>query len=125
MIDTFKQQLGIASPSKVMMKLGEYTGEGFADGMLKMVSIVKDAAKEITGTVKSSLDFTDTLSTAKNSLYSSQISSGRSAGSFAGTNTQIINFNQTNNSPKAIDRLTLYRETNNLLFSAKVGLSNV
>lgn len=38
---------------------------------------------------------------------------------------QIINFNQTINSPKAVDRLTLYQETNNLLFSAKVRLGNV
>ncbi len=125
MIDTFKQQLGIASPSKVMMKLGEYTGEGFADGILKMVNVVKDAAKEITDTVSTSLDFTDTLSSAKGSIYAAQNTSNGSRGSFSGTNTQIINFNQTNNSPKAIDRLTLYRETNNLLFNAKVGLSNV
>jgi hypothetical protein len=39
--------------------------------------------------------------------------------------TQNVTFNQYNTSPKAVDRLTLYRETNNLLFSAKVGLQNV
>ena len=39
--------------------------------------------------------------------------------------TQNINFNQTINSPKAVDRLTVYRETNSLLFSAKVRLANV
>ena len=40
-------------------------------------------------------------------------------------NTQNVIFNQTINSPKAVDRLTLYRETNGLLFGAKVRLSNV
>lgn len=40
-------------------------------------------------------------------------------------NTQNVTFNQTINSPKAVDRLTLYRETNDLLFSAKVRLGNV
>ena len=40
-------------------------------------------------------------------------------------NTQNVTFNQYNNSPKALDRLTIYRETNSLLFSAKVRLSNV
>ena len=40
-------------------------------------------------------------------------------------NTQNVTFNQTINSPKAVDRLTLYRETNDLLFSAKVRMSNV
>ena len=43
----------------------------------------------------------------------------------AGSMTQNVTFNQTINSPKAVDRLTLYRETNSLLFSAKVGLANV
>lgn len=39
--------------------------------------------------------------------------------------TQNVTFNQTITSPKAVDRLTLYRETNNLLFSAKVRLNHV
>lgn len=42
-----------------------------------------------------------------------------------GSMTQNVIFNQTINSPKAVDRLTVYRETNSLLFSAKVGLANV
>ena len=127
MVDTFKKQLGIASPSKVAMKLGIFTGEGFADGLLEMVKTVKEAAKEITDTVASSLDFSDSMSSAKGAIYQASGAAGvnRNAGAFAGSNTQIINFNQTNNSPKALDRLTIYRQTNNMLFSAKVGLSNV
>ena len=127
MVDTFKKQLGIRSPSRVAMALGELTGEGFADGLLEMVKTVKEAAKEITDTVASSLDFSDSMSSAKGAIYQASGAAGvnRNAGSFAGTNTQIINFNQTNNSPKALDRLTIYRQTNNMLFSAKVGLSNV
>ena len=39
--------------------------------------------------------------------------------------TQNVTFNQYNTSPKALSRLELYRETNSLLFSAKVGLANV
>lgn len=42
-----------------------------------------------------------------------------------GSMTQNVTFNQTINSPKAVDRLTIYRNTNSLLFSAKVGLGNV
>lgn len=38
---------------------------------------------------------------------------------------QNVTFNQTNNSPKPLNRLEVYRETNNLLFSAKVRLGNV
>ena len=124
MVNTFKQQLGIHSPSKVTMALGELCGEGFADGLLEMVKTVKEAAKDITDTVKSSLDMSDSLSAAKNTL---SVSAGynRNAGSFGGDRTQVINFNQYNNSPKSLDRLTIYRQTNNMLFQAKVGLSNV
>lgn len=38
--------------------------------------------------------------------------------------TQIYNFNQTNNSPKALDRLTIYRQTRNLMAMAKGGPLN-
>ena len=41
------------------------------------------------------------------------------------SNTQNVVFNQTINSPSPVDRLTLYRQTNSLLFTAKVGLKNV
>lgn len=53
---------------------------------------------------------------------------GIDVGSFeggSGDKVQNLTFNQTINSPKAISRLELYRETNSLLFSAKVGLQNV
>ena len=127
MVDTFKKQLGIASPSKVTMALGELTGEGFADGILKMVKTVQEAAKDITSAVTESLDMSDTISEAKASIGSATGATGynRNAGSFVGDRTQIINFNQVNNSPKSLDRLTIYRQTNNMLFNAKVGLSNV
>ena len=125
MVDTFKQQLGIASPSKVTMVLGELTGEGFADGLKEMVSTVKEAAKDITNTVKDTLDLGD-LETAKSLIGSaSGAYTAAGAGNYVGDRTQIINFNQVNNSPKALDRLTIYRQTNNLIFHAKVGLSNV
>ena len=56
--------------------------------------------------------------------------SGQVAGMTGGSGsgevvTQNVTFNQTINSPKAVNRLQLYRQTNNLLFSAKVGLANV
>lgn len=53
--------------------------------------------------------------------------SAASVGTFAakGDKVQNVTFNQYNNSPKALSRLELYRETNSLLFSAKVRLSDV
>ena len=125
MVNTFKQQLGIHSPSKLTFALGELVGEGFADGLKEMVSTVKDAAKDITDTVKNTLDMGD-LTTAKGLIGSaSGIYNKAGVGNYVGDRTQVINFNQVNNSPKALDRLTIYRQTNNLIFTAKVGLSNV
>lgn len=50
--------------------------------------------------------------------------SGRAGGSSNQTTTNMT-FNQNITSPKALDRLTIYRETNSLLFAAKVRMSNV
>lgn len=47
------------------------------------------------------------------------------AGSGAGRGRNQIVFNQTINSPKALDRMTVYRQTNDLLFTAKVRMGNV
>lgn len=49
-----------------------------------------------------------------------------SAGGRANSQTTTnMTFNQYNTSPKALDRLSIYKETNNLLFAAKVRMSNV
>lgn len=42
-----KSILGINSPSRVMMEMGEYTGEGFAIGIDSMVKDTENAAKNI------------------------------------------------------------------------------
>lgn len=47
---------------------------------------------------------------------------GGGAGSYG---NQTVVFNQTNNSPQALSRLEIYRDTKSLLFNAKVGLANV
>lgn len=123
MIAEFKEDLGIHSPSKVMAEIGEYTGQGFTNGLLSMIKTVKAAAEELVDTVSSSLDFSDSISLAK--LNASQSAAGTSSTSNVSNQSQTIVFNQTNNSPKALDSLQIYRNTNTLLFNAKVGLSNV
>ena len=126
MVDTFKKQLGIRSPSRVAFNLGELVGEGFADGLKDMINTVKKAAVDVTDAVTDQLELSSTLSAAKSTIGASAVAAGyRSAGGFAGDKTQIINFTQNNNSPKALDRLTIYRQSQNLLFNAKVRLSDV
>lgn len=75
------------------------------------------------------------MSASINGLKSSVVASsaginGVDVGTFAtsggtGDKVQNVTFNQTINSPKAMSRLEVYRETNSLLFGAKVRLSNV
>jgi hypothetical protein len=89
-----------------------------------MVKSVKEAAKEITDAVKSNLDLGD-INGAKSIINAASGTSGAAGGSYVGDRSQHITFIQNNNSPKALDRLTIYRQTNNLIFHAKVGLSNV
>lgn len=128
MVDEFKEQLGIHSPSKVAMGLGELFGEGFAEGLLSALKQIKDAVDELTGALKDSFNLSDVVSDSKESIWGNTYSNNRrnrTAGSFGTDNSKSITFIQNNNSPKALDRLTIYRQTNNILFSAKVGLSNV
>lgn len=47
------------------------------------------------------------------------------AGMQPATVTNNYNFTQNNNSPKALDALEIYRQTNSLLFNAEARLSNV
>ena len=89
-----------------------------------MVKTVQKAAKEITDTVKGSFDLEE-ISKAKALISTASGYNSAAGGQYVGDRTQVINFNQVNNSPKALDRLTIYRQTNNLIFHAKVGLSNV
>ena len=50
---------------------------------------------------------------------------GSAGGRTSSPTTTNMTFNQYNTSPKALDRLSIYKETNNLLFAAKVRMSNV
>ena len=93
------------------------------DGAEAVVPLEKNT-KWITRVVKEMVTQMDIIG-AKNALRGN-INGINGLGSADGyVKTQNVTFNQYNTSPKAVDRLTLYRETNNLLFSAKVGLQNV
>ena len=99
---TMKEALGIHSPSKVFEELGFYSGEGFNIGLAEEL-------KDINSVIASAIP---------------DVNAGINGGQNIATSRSVV-FNQTINSPKAVDRLTLYRETNSLLFSAKVRLNNV
>lgn len=45
-----KNVLEVRSPSRVMKKIGEYTGQGFVNGIVKMIKPAVNASKDLTGT---------------------------------------------------------------------------
>ena len=126
MVKTVQKVLKVNSPSKVFAdKVGKWLplgiAEGFKNAMPETENSMRDSVMDAVNTLK-----TD-LSGANLQLANAVSGNGsiNGIGGVVGNTQQVVNFYQTNNSPKALDRLTVYRETNSLLFNAKVRLSNV
>ncbi len=100
--------------SDQMRQIGAEGGNSLIDGMNSVIPNVSNAIGDLKAGVAS----------ANVGLSGTDVSG---VGSFTseGAKVQNVTFNQYNTSPKALDRLSLYRETNSLLFSAKVRLSDV
>ena len=104
-IDTFKSELQIASPSKVMMRLGGFTGGGFVEGFKKQITNVKKAANNMAKSVSIPLeDMRTNLGRVK-----ANVADGSAA--VTASNTTINNYNlvQNNTSPKALTSLETYQ----------------
>ena len=103
MVDTFKQQLGIRSPSKVMYEIGEYTGEGLNDGLMSMLGYVQHTASEFASLLSQPLDLMDNLNDVRSAVSQ--------AGYASPVGGVINNYNlvQNNNSPKALSALETYQ----------------
>lgn len=122
-----KSFFGIKSPSRVMRdQVGKMLAEGIAVGFGdEMPATLRSMQKSMGGTVdalRGSVSVAANGMTANNGGFAGVATSGSAV---SGGTVQNVVFNQTINSPKAVDRLTIYRDTNSLLFSAKVGLKNV
>jgi hypothetical protein len=108
MLSTFKKDLKINSPSKVMELIGDYTGEGFVQGLKDTVSAVRSTASEMAKAAAVPLEGLQTdLSLSKAAI--STPGEGGAVG--VGSSTVINNYNlsQTNNSPKSLSALETYR----------------
>lgn len=99
-----------------MRSIGVDGGNSLIDGMNSSISGISESI----GNLKSSVASANAIMTTDNQ---NNVGSFGSKGN--GQKVQNVTFNQYNNSPKALDRLSVYRDTNNLLFSAKVRLSDV
>lgn len=136
-ITALRNALGEKSPSRKARMSGINFGKGLIVGMTSMFSEVGETAADMANSMIEGLDGTipdmsGSINDLKSSVASANASmsspTGASVGSFAAdgrSNVQNVTFNQTINSPKAVDRLTLYRETNSMLFAAKVRINNV
>lgn len=105
MVDTFKKELDIHSPSKVTEQLGIYTGQGFADGLKDMIGYVKSSAKSLTDIT--GVELSDVKYALSNPNYS-----GYGIGVSGDTNTSVVNnYNlvQNNTSPKSLSALETYQ----------------
>ena len=118
----FKDAFGIKSPSKAMRdQVGKWLTQGVAEGVeADMPSSLQDMKTTINGAMN---ELKTDISNQSSNVTSS--SGSHSNNKKSGSSTQNVTFNQTINSAKPVDNLTLYRETNNLLFSSKVRLGHV
>ena len=107
MVDEFKDQLDIHSPSKVTEKLGIFTGQGFGNGLLDSIRQVQKNAKEfISGITTPLTDMTANLGNMRSNIK------GSMGNGIATSNQTIVNnYNlvQNNTSPKSLSALDTYR----------------
>lgn len=132
----FKNALGIKSPSKAFRdEIGKWLlpgmVEGFKSEMPETLRDMKKAAVGIVHELEQSMPKLD-LGISTGTVGGIQSLNGATGtgqkGTATGTATGTVNnvtFNQYNTSPKALDRLTIYRDTNSMLFAAKVRVGNV
>nr|DAS45575.1 MAG TPA: minor tail protein [Caudoviricetes sp.] len=106
MVGQFQNILQIHSPSKVMEKIGAFTGESFGNGLYDTVKQVQKQAKQFISGVTTPLEaFSASIGTAKTAV-------GQTGSSVvSGPTTVVNNYNlvQNNTSPKALSALDTYR----------------
>lgn len=105
LLSSFRQQLGIHSPSKAMMTIGEYTGQGFELGLKSSMGDAIDAQKSaISALLGTARSINGKVATGINAA------SGR-AGISNTSNSVVNNYNlvQNNNSPKSLSALDTYQ----------------
>ena len=111
----FQNMLETHSPSRFTERLGKYFVEGLALGIREntesAVNQVGAFGKKITAKAKNMLNMgVDGLGGATSIAGYSGV---------YGVGQKTVNFTQINNSPKALSRLEIYRETQNILSLAK------
>lgn len=119
MVNTFKSELKINSPSKVTELLGQFTGVGFADGIKNTINKVKEAANSLVNASSQSLEG------VKSSIDTARANVGNANNGVGGTNiTNNYNLVQNNTSPKSLSALETYKARQRQLAMVKAATQN-
>ena len=125
-LNALKAAIKEGSPSKLTHQSGDYFVAGFANAIAEGVKTVVPVVQKMGEAAINTLN--DEMSTGIDVPTVNGISSVKAAGSKIGRTAgtvmggQVINnytYNQYNNSPKALSRLEIYRQTKNQLNFAK------
>lgn len=124
-LKSLKEGLDEHSPSKETYQIGDYAVQGLvnalAAGARKVIAPTKEIVGNMLDTANEGLDNgieIPNISGVKSSINSAGRSvTGRNTGigQTETAGTTVINYYQTNNSPVALSRLDIYRQTKNLL----------
>lgn len=111
LVNSIKKELGIRSPSKVMdREAGVYIIPGLTKGIERKIPALQQAMKRVRENV---------VNPMKNAAMTASLDMDekgvRNIERTAAAPTNTYNFYQTNNSPKALSRWDIYRQSKNLL----------
>ena len=116
MVNTFMNNLKIKSPSRVFIKLASYIPEGIRKGIEqnkgRAISAVEKMTSEVAAAgekIKSNIYLNDVKTKLKTTI-AKQAPQMALAGAES-SNISNVTFNQYNTSPKALDSLEVYRNT--------------
>ena len=125
--NALKASIKEGSPSKLTYQSGDFFVQGFANAISDRARLAVDAAKDMGEKALNALNeeldagvnvplLRTQMAATRNAVKNTAVSTG-GRGSAPVTNN--YNFYQTNNSPKALSRLEIYRQTKNQLNFAK------
>lgn len=126
-LSALKSAIQEGSPSKLTYKSGDFFVQGFAnaigDGARLAVDAAKDMGEKALSALNEELDtgvnvppLRTQMTATRNAIKNTPTATGSNGGTQV---TNNYNFYQTNNSPKALSRLEIYRQTKNQLNFAK------
>lgn len=127
-LNGLKESTDTHSPSRAAMAIGEYfaqgLGLGIEDGEDGIIRSIKDLASDISDTLREELNFDTDLLSPLSADVGELTGRGFKSNAVTGETkniSNVTNFYQTNNSPKALSRTEIYRQTQNQLRLAGGG----